>query len=159
MITINPHVNFNGNTQEAFTFYQSVFWWTLTDIIRFWDLASEEFPVAAEDVQKLMSIALPIGPTKLQWNDVPSFMGKTMRTKIDQKSSSPWTICEAQDIFDKLSVWWSVEFPLGESWWGKYFAMFRDKYWVEWMIDCTTWVLFKHDWYIGYFILFLKCYD
>lgn len=139
MITINPHVNFNGNAQEAFTFYQSVFWWTLTDIIRFWDLASEEFPVAAEDVQKLMSIALPIGPTKLQWNDVPSFMGKTNENENRSKiviSLDKYT--EAQGIFDKLSVWWSVEFPLGESGWGKYFAMFRDTYWVEWMIDCTT---------------------
>ncbi len=139
MITLNPHVNFNGNAQEAFTFYQSVFWWTLTDIIRFWDLASEEFPVAAEDAQKLMSIALPIGPTKLQWNDVPSFMGKTNENENRSKiviSLDKYT--EAQGIFDKLSVWWSVEFPLGESWPGKYFAMLRDKYWVEWMIDCTA---------------------
>lgn len=139
MITINPHVNFNGNAQEAFTFYQSVFWWTLTDIILFWDLASEEFPVSEEDAQKLMSIALPIGPTKLQWNDVPSFMWKTNENENRSKiviSLDNYT--EAQGIFDKLSVWWSVEFPLGESGWGKYFAMFRDKYWVEWMIDCAA---------------------
>lgn len=138
MITINPHINFNGNAQEAFTFYQSVFWWTLTDLIRFWDLASEEFPVAADEEQKLMNIALPIGPTKLQWNDVPSFMGKTNENENRSKiviSLDNYT--EAQDIFDKLSTWWSVEFPLSESGWGKYFAMFRDMFGIERVIDLT----------------------
>lgn len=139
MIQIHPHVNFNGNAEEAFLFYQSVFGWKLTDIIRFWDLASEEFPVSEEDAQKLMSIALPIGSTKLQWNDVPSFMGKTNENENRSKiviSLDNYT--EAQGVFDKLSAWWSVEFPLGESWPGKYFAMFRDKYGVERMIDCTA---------------------
>ncbi len=43
MALINPHVNFNGNAEEAFTFYKSVFWRRVAKIVRFKDLASSEF--------------------------------------------------------------------------------------------------------------------
>src|SRR5690348_15787050 len=78
MPQINPHVNFNGNAEEAFTFYQSVLGGSFTKIIRFKDLASDEFPVARHEENKLMHIDLPIGNgSMLMGNDVPEIMGKT----------------------------------------------------------------------------------
>ena len=77
MRTINPWINFNGNAEEAFTFYKSVFGGEFTKIIRFKDLASAEFPVAANEADKLMHIALPIGKQNvLIANDIPEFMGR-----------------------------------------------------------------------------------
>ena len=78
MALINPHINFNGNAEEAFTFYRSVFGGEFAKIIRFKDLASPEFPVAEKEENKIMHIALPIGKSNmLMANDVPEAMGRT----------------------------------------------------------------------------------
>ncbi len=83
-----------------------------------------------------MHIALPIGNNILMGNDVPSFMGPTNenenRSKISVNVESKE---EADRIFNGLSVGGQIEMPIGDSPWGTYFAMFRDKYGIEWMID------------------------
>lgn len=56
MALINPHINFNGNAEEAFTFYKSVFGGEFAKIIRFKDLASPEFPVAKKKKIKLCTL-------------------------------------------------------------------------------------------------------
>src|SRR4051794_1477617 len=77
MRTINPWINFNGNAEEAFTFYRSVFGGEFTKIIRFGDLASADFQVPENEANKIMHIALPIGKHGvLLANDVPEFMGR-----------------------------------------------------------------------------------
>ena len=37
MATINPHINYNGNAEEAFNFYKSVFGGEFSKIARFKD--------------------------------------------------------------------------------------------------------------------------
>ena len=81
MPRINPHINFNGNAEEAFTFYKSVFGGEFEKIIRFKELASAGFPVAEKEENKIMHIALPIGSTMLMANDVPEILGKTNKRK------------------------------------------------------------------------------
>ena len=136
MAQINPHINFNGNAEEAFTFYRSVFGGEFAKIIRFKELSSPEFPIADEDANKIMHIALPIGPTSLMANDVPESMGPTNenenRSKIVINAESR---DEADKLFNGLSAGGNVEMPIGDSPWGTYFAMFRDKYGIEWMVD------------------------
>jgi PhnB protein len=137
MKTINPWINFNGNAEEAFTFYKSVFGGEFTKIIRFKDIASPEFPVSDEDAEKVMLIALPIGTENvLMANDVPSFLG----TVNEQENRSKILVSveskeEADAIFTGLSAGGQVEAPIGESSWGTYFGMFRDKYGIEWMVE------------------------
>lgn len=136
MITINPHINFNGNAEEAFTFYKSVFGGEFTKIMRLKDIASPEFPVAANDENKILLIALPIGPTMLMANDVPESMGRTNenenRSKISIKTDSRE---EAERLFKDLSEGGIVEMPIGDSPWGTYFAMWRDKFGIEWIVE------------------------
>jgi PhnB protein len=77
MATLNPWINFNGNAEEAFTFYKSVFGGEFAKVVRFKDIASEEFPVAEKEENKIMYIALPISEsTVLVANDVPEVMGQ-----------------------------------------------------------------------------------
>lgn len=136
MALINPHINFNGNAEEAFNFYKSVFGGEFAKITRFKDIASEDFPVAAHEAEKIMHIALPIGPTFLMGNDVPEIMGKTNENENRSKISiSTESKEEAQRIYNGLSVGGQVEMPLEESPWGSSFAMFRDKYGIEWMVE------------------------
>ena len=71
MATINPYINFNGNAEEAFTFYRSVFGGEFGKIFRLKDLSSPEFPVAENDANKIMKITLPIGKNILMANDIP----------------------------------------------------------------------------------------
>jgi len=136
MALINPHINFNGNAEEAFTFYKSVFGGEFEKIIRFKDISSAEFPVAEKEANKIMHIALPIGKNFLMANDVPESMGKTNesenRSKIFISTESRE---EADKLFNGLSAGGNVEMPIGDAPWGSYFAMFRDKYGIEWMVD------------------------
>ena len=136
MALINPHVNFNGNAEDAFNFYKSVFGGEFTKIVRFKDLASAGFPVSEKEENKIMHIELPIGKSKLMANDVPEVMGRTNenenRSKIVITAESKE---EADKLFNGLSAGGQIEGPIGDSPWGSYFGMFRDKYGIEWMVE------------------------
>lgn len=135
MSSIQPHINFNGNAEEAFHFYQSVFGGEFSKIVRFKDLAGPGFEIDKEEENKLMNIALSIGDNVLIGNDVPQFMGRVSeeenRSKIAIFAESR---AEAGHIFLGLSAGGSVEVPMADSPWGSYFGMLRDKYGIEWTI-------------------------
>jgi len=136
MVQINPHINFNGNAEEAFNFYKSVFGGEFTKVIRFKDLSSPEFTVPENEANKIMHIALPIEKNYLMANDVPEFMGRTNENEHRSKIAiSVDSKEEADKLFNGLSVGGQIEMPIAESPWGTYFGMFRDKYGIEWMID------------------------
>ena len=136
MAQINPYINFNGNAEEAFAFYKSVFGGEFAKIMRFKDLSSPEFPVTENDANKIMHIALPIGKNILMANDVPESMGLTNENENRSKISiSAESKEEADKLFNGLSVGGQIEAPIGDSPWGSYFGMFRDKYGIEWMVD------------------------
>lgn len=136
MALINPHINFNGNAEEAFTFYKSVFGGAFTKITRFKDIASPEFPIAEKDENKIMHIALPIGANVLMGNDVPDFLGKVNEQENRSKISISATSKEEADkLFNGLSAGGTIEVPLADSFGDSYFGMFRDKYGIEWMVS------------------------
>ena len=139
MALINPHINFNGNAEEAFNFYKSVFGGEFAQVVRFKDIPNSDFVPAENEAEKVMHIALPIGQNVLMGNDVPESMGKVNemenRSKIYVGAESRE---EADKFFNGLSAGGTVEVPMGESPWGSYFGMFRDKYGIEWMVDFNS---------------------
>ncbi len=136
MARIDPHINFNGNCEEAFTFYKSVFGGAFSRLIRFRDMAGLDPASFATEADKIMHIALPIGASTLMGNDVPEMMGRVdeqeHRSKICVTAASRE---EADALFGELSAGGDVEMPIGDSPWGSYFTMFRDKYGIEWMVE------------------------
>ena len=136
MTLVNVYLNFNGNCEEAFNFYKSVFGGEFTKVIRFKDLATAGFKVSKKEENKIMHIALPIGKSMLMANDVPEVMGRTNenenRSKIVITAESKE---EADKLFNGLSAGGQIEGPIGDSPWGTYFGMFRDKYGIEWMVN------------------------
>lgn len=137
MASINPHVHFNGNAEEAFEFYKSVFGGKFKKIMRFKDLITEGFQFPEEELNKIMHISLPISEgSTLMGSDVPNMLGvvneNENRSKITISAESKE---EADKLFNGLSEGGTVEFPIAESPWGSYFGAFRDKYGVEWMIQ------------------------
>jgi PhnB protein len=137
MVTINPYINFNGNAEEAFNFYKSVFGGEFGQIKRFKDMENPGFHVSDEnDANKIMHITLPIGKNILIANDVPESMGRVNemenRSKISVTAESKE---EADKIFNGLSAGGTIEMPIADAPWGAYFGMFRDKYGIEWTVD------------------------
>lgn len=137
MASINPYIHFNGNAEEAFSFYKSVFGSDFSSIVRFKDINFDGAPNFEKEAEKIMHIALPIGKhSVLMGSDTPEQLGKhnemETRSKISVNAESKE---EATHIFKGLSKGGNVEMPLEDSPWGSYFGMFRDQFGIEWMIE------------------------
>jgi PhnB protein len=137
MAQINPYIHFNGNAEEAFTFYKSVFGGEFISLSRFKDFPNPEYPFPEDEAEKIMHIALPIGKNSiLMGSDTPQFLGKHNENETRSKISiSAETKDEADQLFNRLSRGGKIEIPITDSPWGSYFGMFRDKYGIEWMVD------------------------
>ena len=137
MAIINPYVNFNGNTEEAFNFYKSVFGGEFAMLIRFKDMPSPEQTLPESDADKIMHISLPIGKSNmLMATDFVESMGQKMvegnRYSISISAESRE---EADKLFHGLSAGGKVEVPIADSPWGSYFGLFKDKFGIQWMVD------------------------
>lgn len=137
MAQINPYIHFNGNAEEAFMFYKSVFGGEFTAISRFKDMNLPDNDAFKNEANKIMHIALPIGKNSmLMGSDTPEFMGKhnlnETRSKISITADSKE---EANQLFNGLSAGGEIEMPIADSPWGTYFGMFRDQYGIEWMVS------------------------
>jgi PhnB protein len=137
MALINPYIHFNGNAEEAFTFYQSVFGGEFSRIMRYKEISSSEFPIAENDANRLMHIALPIGKNSaLLGSDVLEVMGRV--TENDNRNTifiNAESREEADKLFNGLSEGGNVEMPMADGPFGAYFGMFADKFGVQWMMN------------------------
>jgi PhnB protein len=137
MAQINPYIHFNGNAEEAFNFYKSVFGGEFSMITRFSDMAFEGSISTDEEANKIMHIALPIGKHNvLMGSDTPAALGvhneNETRSKISISADNKE---EADKLFHGLAADGQIEMPIQDSPWGTYFGMLRDKFGIEWMID------------------------
>ena len=134
----NPYLNFNGNTEEAFEFYRSVFGGEFTSVMRLKDFP--ETSDVPEDVKdKIMHISLPVGEgTVLMATDAIASMGQKLVEGnnhyiiIDVDTQE-----EADRLFKLLSEGGTVEMPMEKTFWGAYFGSFKDRYGINWMINYT----------------------
>lgn len=137
MAFINPYIHFNGNAEEAFTFYKSVFGGEFTKISRYKDISSPEYPIAENDANRIMHIALPIGKSNLlKASDVLEIMGQVRENdNRNTISISAESKEEADKLFNGLSEEGKIEMPIADGPFGSYFGMFADKFGVQWMVD------------------------
>ena len=139
MALINPYIHFNGNAEEAFTFYRSVFGGEFSKMMRYKDLSSPEYQIPENDADRLMHIALPIGKNNaLTGSDVMEMMGQV--TENDNRNTlliSAESREEADKLFNGLSEGGKIEMPMADGPFGAYFGMFADKYGIQWMVDFT----------------------
>ncbi|WP_423146700.1 VOC family protein [Rubrolithibacter danxiaensis] len=134
MTTINPYVNFPGNTEKAFNFYKSVFGGEFLAVIRFKD-TPEAARVPEDEKNKIMHIALPIGNNILMATDALESMGHTINSGNNYHISiSPESKEEAIRLFNELSEGGIVHVPIEKMFWG-YFGMFTDKFGIQWMVN------------------------
>lgn len=138
MKSVNPYLNFLGNTEEAFNFYKSVFGGDFTFIQRFKD-TPEAGQVADNDKDKIMHVALPLGKgNMLMGTDALESMGHKLtmgdNISISLEADSKE---EADKLFNGLAKGGKVTMPIGDAFWGSYFGMTTDKFGVNWMISYT----------------------
>ncbi|QHL88986.1 hypothetical protein GU926_16730 [Nibribacter ruber] len=137
---VTAYLNFPGNTEEAFTFYKSVFRTEFVNgIKRFGEIpAGPNQPVVAEEVKKMvLHVELPLlGDFVLMGTDAPKEMGFTLTPGNNMHISlEPASMEEATRLFTELSIEGEIEMPLQEMFYGAYYAGFRDKYGINWMIN------------------------
>ena len=136
MATINPYLNFLGNTEEAFNFYKSVFGGEFAMLQRFKD-SPESDKVPANEKDMIMHIALPIGKANvLMATDALESMGHklTMGDNISLSVSAD-SKEEADQLFNGLSAGGIIQMPLQDMFWGSYFGMCKDKFGIQWMMS------------------------
>lgn len=136
MATINPYLNFNGNTEEAFNFYRSVFGGEFYMVQRFKD-TPEKDKLSPADQEKIMHISLPIGKSDvLMATDALESMGQKLDVGNNMHIAiSPESEEEAKRIFTDLSAGGNVIMPLEKMFWGALFGMFTDKFGISWMVN------------------------
>jgi PhnB protein len=136
MATINPYLNFKGNTEEAFNFYKSVFGGEFTSLQRFKD-TPEGDRVPPADKEKIMHVALPIGKGNvLMATDAIESMGHKLTAGNNfHISITPDSEEETTKLFNGLSAGGNVTVPLQKMFWGATFGMFTDKFGVQWMVN------------------------
>ena len=135
MKTINPYLNFNGNCEEAFTFYKSVFGTDFIVIQRFKDLPPEvPSPVGSDE--NIMHVSLPVGKQNILMGcDVPAAMGRTTIGNNFHVSISTESEEETTMLFTALSTGGKITMPLDKTFWGSYFGMCTDKFGIQWMVN------------------------
>ncbi|MDR3625315.1 MAG: VOC family protein [Ignavibacteriaceae bacterium] len=136
MATINPYLNFAGNTEEAFMFYKSVFGGEFLNLTRFKDTPEGE-RVGSDEKNKIMHVALPVGKGNvLMATDALESMGHKVTAGDNfQLSVEAESKEEATKLFNGLSNGGKVTVPLADAFWGAYFGMLQDKFGIQWMIS------------------------
>ena len=137
MTSINTYLNFNGNCEEAFNFYKSIFGGEFKYIGRFGEMPQGDgYTISEVDKNKIMHISLPIGNTILMGSDInkdyaPAFIqGNNFSVSINPESKEA-----ADKLFNGLSTDGQVTMPLADTFWGSYFGMFTDKFGINWMVN------------------------
>ncbi len=138
MATINPYLNFNGNCDEAFNFYKSVFGGEFSDYQQYKDMPSgNEMP--AEDAARVMHVSLPIGEgTVMMGSDGPSGQGSVVVGNNVNISLQTDNDEETDRLYNGLSSGGQITMPLQDTFWGARFGMFVDKFGINWMINQST---------------------
>lgn len=135
MPTVNPYLNFGGNAEEAFNFYQSVFGGDFAMVMRFKD-APSEFAGQGKDENRIMHIALPIGPnTILMGSDISSEMPPPQFGDNIHISYTADSKDNATTIYNKLSQGGTEVMSMQNTFWGSYFGMLKDRFGINWMIS------------------------
>jgi PhnB protein len=138
MASINPYLIFNGNCEEAFLFYQSVFGGEFPYVGKFSDMpAGDANPtLSEEDANKIMHISLPIGKgSVLMGSDSNSASGEVVFGGNISISINTESKEEADKLFNGLSAGGNPFMPMNKTFWGAYFGMFVDKFGINWMVN------------------------
>jgi PhnB protein len=139
MATVHSYLTFDGNCEEAFTFYKSVFGGEFSYLGRFKDMPPMEGcdPVSESDGEKIMHISIPIGTGShlMGCDSLESFGRATIIGNNFSLSLNAESREEADNLFGALSEGGQIGMAMDKTFWGAYFGMLTDKFGIQWMIN------------------------
>lgn len=131
---LNPYLQFNGQCEAAFRFYEKVLGGKIAMIMRF-----AESPMAGQVPQewreKIMHVTMTIGEQVLQASDATPDRYEKPRgfsVTVDLSSSA-----EAERVFKALAEKGTVTMPIQETFWALRFGMVEDQFGTPWMVNCS----------------------
>jgi PhnB protein len=141
MARVVTYLNFNRQTEAAFTRYAEVFGSPLGEINRLGAVpASPDHPPLPDaDRELVMHVELTIlGGHVLMGSDVPSFMpavvlgtGHFICLEVDARA-------DADRLFAALADGGTVGMPPTDMFWGDYWGTCTDRFGVQWMFSHRT---------------------
>lgn len=136
MKAVNTYLNFNGNTEEAFNFYKSVFGGEFSMIMRFKD-TSEAEKMPKDVLDKIMHISLPLknGSILMATDALESMGQKLVKGNNYYICISPESLEEGEKLFKDLSAGGTIEVNYEKQFWGAWHGQITDKFGTQWMID------------------------
>lgn len=136
MTTVNCYLSFNGNCEEAFNFYKSVFGGNFSSLERYGSMPGEH-PMPESEKNKILHVSLPISAeTVLMGADTSEMMGKpavfgdNFSLSVNTDSDE-----EAKRIFNALAEKGKVIMPLEKAFWGALFGFCVDRFGIQWMVS------------------------
>jgi PhnB protein len=122
------HLNFGGNCEEAFRFYEKHLGGTITMM-----MDQSQAPGAPSGAGKaIIHARMNIGDTVLIGNDVPASTFERMRSVyLYLAVDSP---AEAERVHTLLAEGGEVYMPMEETFYATRFSMLRDRFGVSWTI-------------------------
>ena len=139
MTTVNVYINYDGNCEEAFNFYKSVFGGEFPYVGRYKDMPVQEGqkPLTEEDKNRIMHISLPVSKeTILMGSDTICEMSESFKKGNNFAISiNADNMAEIDRLFKGLSAGGKVTMPMNKTFWGDYFGMFEDKFGINWMLS------------------------
>lgn len=139
MATINIYLHSEGNTEEAFNFYKSVFGGEFDAFLRYREMCDDSGlgRLSEDEKEKIMHVALPIGKENvLMGADTLKSMCQEINTGNNFSISiSTASREETERIFNGLSEGGKITMPLAKTFWSEYFGMCSDKFGTLWMVN------------------------
>ena len=141
MTTVNAYITFNGNCEEAFRFYKSVFGGEFLFIGHYKDVPpTDRQTFQLENDEKIMHVSLPIsketilmGCDSTQASGQESIIGNNIALSVNLDDKE-----EADRLFNELSVGGQIKMSMGQTFWGSYFGAFTDRFGISWLINCDS---------------------
>lgn len=130
---LNAYLHFNGNCEEALSFYEKALGAKRVMLMRYSDAPPDQ-QCGKEMSSKIMHGRITVGHDVIMASDAPpdrfkEFGGFSM-------SINPDTVEEAERYYKALSEKATIYMPLAETFWAARFAMLKDQFGVPWMINC-----------------------
>lgn len=140
MAAVNTYLIFNGNCEDAFLFYKSVFGGEFAYIGKFGEMPPSEDPncppPSEDEANRIMHVSLPISKeTILMGSDSTSQSGDVLFGTNFSVSINTDSKEEADKLFNGLSANGTIIMAMEKTFWGAYFGMFTDKFGVNWMVN------------------------
>lgn len=143
MARVSTYLNFDGNTEQAFEFYRSVFGGEFSGgIHRFKDIPAspDQPPMPADTANMVMHVELTLlGGHVLMGTDAPESMGFAVNAGNNVHINlEPDSRAEADRLFAALAAGGKVDMPLQDMFWGAYFGSLTDQFGIHWMVNCAS---------------------